>query len=98
MAKQKPLHRMRPPKDGALYRAVWRVVDGAVMDALKMHPEYIRGNFGKCARMSINKRVVGSLVGYVEQSTQGRLTAAKTEHRATRRDVLGSAWDKCLAR
>jgi len=62
-------NRIRPVKDPPLYRQLWFVVDGAVMDALRHHPEYLateyRTRFGeRTVRNSINKRVTGALTSY----------------------------------
>lgn len=56
------------------YRQLWRIVDGAVADAFKMHPNYLSedGKRWQTARQSIVKRVTGAILGYAEQSAQGR--------------------------
>lgn len=72
--------KIKPPQDtdrqrSHAYRQLWRVVDGAVNDAFNNHPDYA-GQFGprrlKTIRNSVTKRVVGSVLGYAEQSAQGR--------------------------
>lgn len=50
-------------KTAAEYKRLWRIVDGAVMDAFKMHPEYLAGRTERVARTSVVKRVVGALMG-----------------------------------
>ncbi len=65
MAKLKK--RLKPQKmPSKEYRAFWRVVDGAVANAFKAHPEYFTetGSRQNTARMSIVKRVVGAVTGY----------------------------------
>lgn len=57
------------------YRAIWRVVDGAVRNALDMHPDYLtnKGTQWSAARMSIVKRVTGSILGFqAERLKKGR--------------------------
>ena len=68
----KRLKRVRPCKSGSRYRQLWRVVDGAVRDTIKMHPEYFTKPASRQMRESIIKRVVGALNGYTEQSVRGR--------------------------
>lgn len=64
----------KPPKGNKDYKKVWRIIDGAVADAMAMHPDYLtpKGTSGRTARTSIVKRVTGAILSYVEQSTQGR--------------------------
>ena len=64
----------KPPKGNAAYKRLWRVVDGAVADAIAMHPDYLtpKGHRGLTARISIVKRVTGAVLSFVEQSTKGR--------------------------
>ena len=67
--------RTKPPRKGdSLYRQLWRVVDGAIMDALKQHPDYLtdKGRRDRAARISIAKRVTGAIMGYTEQSVRSR--------------------------
>lgn len=77
--------RRLPPakRSSPAYRQVWRLVDGAVRDALHCHPEYLApGVNPRVVRNSINKRVTGALMGYAEQSAEGRsgqAPAAETE-------------------
>lgn len=66
MAKKK---RLKPPKPGKEYRAMWRIVDGAVRDAFGAHPDYLteKGSQRGCARNSVVKRVVGSVLGFAKE-------------------------------
>jgi len=64
--------RLLPPKGSRSYRQLWRVVDGAVIDALKHHPDYIRAGKTRSARESIVKRVTGAVLGYAAQAAWGR--------------------------
>lgn len=51
-----------PERDVAEYRRMWRIVDGAVRDAFRMHPDYLVAKNERSARASIVKRVVGAVV------------------------------------
>lgn len=70
--------RTRPQGSSRYYAQLWRVVDGAVADAFHNHPNYL-ATHEKNVRASINKRVVGALMGFVEQSTRGRPVQAAVE-------------------
>lgn len=83
------MRRTKPPpeKTHPLYREVWRVVDGAVADAFKMHPDYLskKGRTGRAARRSIVKRVVGAVLGFAEQAKtrqKGRVGVVVAAERA----------------
>ena len=70
-------------QDTRAYRQLWRIVDGAVEDALRHHEDYLTQKGKRSARRSITKRVTGAVMGYVEQSTRGRSgvsPAADTGH------------------
>jgi len=60
------------PTHSRAYRQLWRVVDGAVFDALYSHPDYLTEKGMHAARASIVKRVTGSVMGFAEQSARGR--------------------------
>jgi hypothetical protein len=65
------------------YRAYWRVVDGAVRNALDMHPDYLtnKGSNRSSARMSIVKRVVGAVLGFQsERAGKARSGGNSGEH------------------
>ena len=65
--------RRRPPKmPHKVYGKLWRIVDGAVRDTFAMHPEYLGERSEAVVRYSVNKRVVGTLWGFVSQETKGR--------------------------
>ena len=49
------------------YRQLFRVVDGAVADAIMTHPEFFALGRQRSARASIAKRVAGAIVGYIDQ-------------------------------
>lgn len=61
--------RTAPQQGTPTYRQVWRVVDGAVREALRAHPDYVApGHRPGKVRNSITKRVTGAICGYAEQS------------------------------
>lgn len=66
------MKRTRPPKGNQQYRQLWRVVDGAVMDAFRMHPDYLTSAGLRSAQKSVVKRVVGAVLGYAAQAAEGR--------------------------
>lgn len=61
------------------YGQLWPIVDGAVADALKSHPDYLTPKGERSARTSIVKRVTGTVIGFAEQSAKGRGNAAVKE-------------------
>jgi len=77
----KKTRRLKPPKmPSKEYRAYWRVIDGAVRNALDMHPDYLtnKGSSRSCARMSIVKRVVGAVIGFQsERDRSGRIAPGR---------------------
>jgi hypothetical protein len=52
---------MRRRADLTEYDRLWRVVEGAVRDALRSHPDYVPVKRKRAAVNSITKRVVGSV-------------------------------------
>jgi len=57
-----------PPGKTGDYHALWKLVDGAVEDALTHHPDYLGKDVRrKVVRNSINKRVVGAVLGYAKR-------------------------------
>lgn len=72
----KRLKPISPVKRGQPYGRIWRIVDGAVRDALASHPEYIEERWVKSARFSITKRVTGAMTSYAAQAAKGREAAA----------------------
>ena len=63
MARSGKAHkRIMAPKGGLTYRRVWRIVRGAVADALTAHPEYVAQQHLRAAQESIIKRVTGAVV------------------------------------
>jgi hypothetical protein len=62
--------RLKPVKmPSKEYRAIWRVVDGAVRNAFDMHPDYLteKGLKYSMARMSVVKRVTGAILGFTAE-------------------------------
>ena len=45
------------------HKRLWRMVEGAVVDAFRSHPEYLTDHGDRSAVESITKRVVGTLAG-----------------------------------
>lgn len=68
MRKQRP---QKPLKPDVLYGTIWRMVDGAVRDAVNCHPEYFPGARRGNLRSSITKRVTGALTSWAEKSARG---------------------------
>lgn len=59
------------------HQRLWRMVEGAVVDALSSHPDYLTPKGERSAVESITKRVVGQLVGYAgEARKRGPLGAS----------------------
>ena len=79
-----------PPVDGSPeYRQLWRVVDGSVLSCFKSHPEYLANpKRVRTVRNSIVKRVVGAVIGYVEEvansSAQARSEFSPAREMASR--------------
>ncbi len=46
---------LKPPKGNQDYKKVWKIIDGAVADAMAMHPDYLtdKGKHGRAARCSV---------------------------------------------
>ena len=53
---------------------LWRLVEGAVVDAFHSHPDFLTVAGHRSAVQSVTKRVVGQIVGHAKQAQQrGRL-------------------------
>lgn len=48
------------------YPKLWKIVDGAVIDAVTKHPDYFTEKGKMCIATSITKRVVGQVAGYLK--------------------------------
>lgn len=68
MRRNKPVK--RPSHE---YARMWRVIDGAVRDALQCHPEYLTDAGRRSAALSITKRVTGAVVSCAGHPVRGRL-------------------------
>jgi hypothetical protein len=60
------------------YKQLWSVVDGAVSDAFNRHPDYLtkKGRFS--ARVSIVKRVTGTVLSFALQEAERQRELAAT--------------------
>mgnify|MGYP000070676106 CR=1 FL=1 len=72
------VHRRPKPSHAAMKHAdhcrLWRMVEGAVVDAFRSHPDYLTDRGNAHAVESITKRVVGTLAGHAQQVRKdGRL-------------------------
>lgn len=57
--------------DTAVYKQFWRIIDGAVVDAINNHPRYLRDpGLLRYLRVSVTKRAVGSLMSYAAVATR----------------------------
>jgi hypothetical protein len=52
------------------HRALWGVVEGAVVDAFQCHPDYLTEKGSRHAVESITKRVAGQLAGLITEAQQ----------------------------
>lgn len=77
----------------AAYRQLWRVVAGAVNDALGSHPDYLTEKGRKSAHSSIVKRVTGTVLGFAEEARgrSGAIPAAETGQAASTAVPSGGA-------
>jgi hypothetical protein len=50
---------------------LWSLVEGAVLDAFKSHPDYLTDHGRRRAVGSITKRVCGQLVGHAKETLAG---------------------------
>lgn len=46
---------------------LWRLVEGAVVDAFQSHPDYLTDKGRATAVESVTKRVVGTLAGFAQE-------------------------------
>lgn len=65
------VHRSVRPSRAAMKHAdhqrLWRLVEGAVVDAFRSHPDYLTERGERAAVESVTKRVVGQLVGHATE-------------------------------
>lgn len=64
--------RSRALKGDERYKALWRIVDGAVRDAFANHPDYLSAKGARLAQESIVKRVVGAVHSQAAQAGRGQ--------------------------
>lgn len=53
------------------YSQLWGIVDGAVADAFKCHPDYLTPKGRRSAKTSVVKRVTGTVLSFAEESAKG---------------------------
>lgn len=71
---------------------LWRMVEGAVIDALKSHPDYFTPKGNKNAARSVTKRVVGQIVGQAKEALRrGRLGDCSERATDQSSDPLGGS-------
>jgi len=69
-----PRRSKRPSRAAMKHEAhqrLWRMVEGAVMDAFTSHPDYLTDRGSRAAVESVTKRVVGTLVGHANETRKG---------------------------
>ena len=72
MVKPRRLSRKHPAfTRHADHQRLWALVEGAVIDAFRSHPDYLTDRGAQLAAGSITKRVVGQLVGHAQQTLAG---------------------------
>lgn len=78
------VRRNRKPVFGTpAYRQMWRIVDGAVTDALTHHPDYLTAKGTRAARISVVKRVTGAVLSFAEASAKGRPRSSRAADTAS---------------
>lgn len=53
------------------YSALWNIIEGAVVDAMKQHPDYVTDNGRHSMVQSITKRVVGAVIHNAKRTRKG---------------------------
>lgn len=72
MVKPRRLSRKHPAfARHADHQRLWALVEGAVIDAIRSHPDYLTDRGAQLAAGSVTKRVVGQLVGHAQQTLAG---------------------------
>jgi len=66
------MHKLKPVKDGAEYRQLWRVIDGAIRDCFKMHPDYITPENIRRVRESLAKRITGAVLANKAEASKAK--------------------------
>jgi len=70
---------------------LWRLVEGAVVDAFRTHPDYLTQKGHWSAVQSVTKRVVGQLVGHAKQARSAVGPATGGAGSGGSADALGAA-------
>ena len=52
-------------------KKLFRIIEGAVIDAMKQHPEYFTAAAQKTAVVSITKRVIGAVIANSDKVPRG---------------------------
>ena len=79
------------------YQQLWSVVDGAVVDALKNHPDYLTPKGRKSARTSVVKRVTGTVLSFAVQSTaRGRINQPAATPEASFQSKAGDGFEGAI--
>lgn len=60
-----------PKCPDAAYRQLWHLADGAVRDCFANHPDYLTAKGKHHARLSLVKRITGTMHGYATQVAKG---------------------------
>lgn len=80
-----------PKPEIRAYADLWPVVSGAIHDALKCHPDYVRSGRRATARNSIAKRVVGAVLAYATQSFAAQAARGRSVRKTAADQVLSGS-------
>jgi hypothetical protein len=83
-----PVSKAKMPR---AYRALWRVVDGAVADAFNQHPDYLTEKGRRSARRSIVKRATGALYGFACEAASQHAKRRSAPDRAAAQHATGAS-------
>ena len=53
------------------HQRLWDTIEGAVVDAFQMHPDYLTDKGRGAAVESVTKRCVGAIVGLIHETRKG---------------------------
>lgn len=68
--------RWKAPMKWVAHQLLWRLIEGAVADAMRAHPDYFTARGHRLAGRSITKRVAGQLVGHYGEARKRGLFGA----------------------
>lgn len=71
MAVKRPSRRHPSYMKQAEHHRLWSLIEGAVVDAFRQHPDYLTPKGEGSAVNSITKRVIGQLVGNAKRTREG---------------------------